>query len=103
MLISLILLIIIIINAKLMISPQETLPWIKIKRFEAWFWSTVRCRWQQASAAATVLAQKWWSDLSKDLNWRGMRKHIKQEVFSPDPNGSDLCAPVHCCCCGRKS
>ena len=46
---------------------QEKLPWLKIKRFEAWFWKKVRCTWLPAASAATVLARQYFSDASKGM------------------------------------
>ncbi|CAL8463707.1 g3241 [Coccomyxa elongata] len=61
------------------------LPWVRIKRFENWFWTTVRCRWLHASNAATVLGRKWWKDNCGNFSLRntteGMaRKRAEMEL-----------------------
>ncbi|BDA48414.1 hypothetical protein COCOBI_12-0920 [Coccomyxa sp. Obi] len=61
------------------------LPWVRIKRFESWFWTTVRCRWLHATNAASVLGRKWWKDNCGNFSLRstteGMaRKRAEMEL-----------------------
>lgn len=61
------------------------LPWVRIKGFENWFWTTVRCRWLHASNAATVLGRKWWKDTYGNMSLRNttegmVRKRAEMEL-----------------------
>ena len=59
---------------------QAKLPWIQIKRFEAWFWTTSRRSWIDSSAAATVLARRYMRKVKGDMSWGKTTEDLKQKV-----------------------
>ena len=59
---------------------QAKLPWIQIKRFEAWFWTTSRRSWIDSSAAATVLARRYMRKVKEDMSWGKTTEDLKQKV-----------------------
>lgn len=65
---------------------QAKLPWVRIKRFENWFWTTVRCRWLHASNAATVLGRKWWKDTCGNFSWRNTTEGMARKASRSSPS-----------------
>ena len=61
-------------------ASQAKLPWIQIKRFEAWFWTTSRRKWIDSSAAATVLARRYMRQVKEDMSWGKTTADLKQRV-----------------------
>ena len=59
---------------------QAKLPWLKIKRFENWFWQTFKQSWVDSSAAASVLGRKYMSTLSKDVPWSKTAEEFMEKV-----------------------
>jgi hypothetical protein len=59
---------------------QERLPWIQIKRFERWFWTTTRRKWIDSSSAATVLARQYVRSLKKDLSFSKTAAEMEEKA-----------------------
>ena len=61
---------------------QKKLPWIQLKRFERWFWTTTRRKWIDSSSAATVLARQYVRSLKKDLSFSKTAAEMEEKASS---------------------